>query len=85
MKEEFKKGLVNTKSDRTKTLLTKRKEMILRKRNLKGLTVDDIVAFANSPIGGTIFVDVDEMTDNEGIRLVKLLVSIFATMKNLRY
>lgn len=36
------------------------------KRDMKGLKPEDLVSFANSPLGGTILVGVDEYTDEHG-------------------
>ena len=40
---------------------------------LKGLTVDDLVAFANSPTGGTILIGVDEDTNDIGRQVGKVV------------
>ncbi|SCC68957.1 RNA-binding domain-containing protein [Bacillus wiedmannii] len=43
------------------------------KRTLKGLSVDDLVAFANSSIGGTILVGIDETVDEDGKQIGKIV------------
>ncbi|QGS68108.1 hypothetical protein CV093_04025 [Oceanobacillus sp. 143] len=59
--------MANNLSERVKTFLKKEEGYDVEfKRNLKGLSVDDLVAFANSPTGGTILVGVDESTDKDG-------------------
>lgn len=66
--------MTNNLSERVKIILMKEEGYDVEfKRNIKGLSVDDLVAFANSPTGGTILVGVDETTDKDGKQIGEIV------------
>ncbi|WP_197046621.1 AlbA family DNA-binding domain-containing protein [Oceanobacillus salinisoli] len=61
-------------SNRAKTILNKEEGYdVDYKRDLKGLSVDDLVAFANSSTGGAILIGVDEDKDDKGRQVGKVV------------
>ncbi|WP_102691519.1 AlbA family DNA-binding domain-containing protein [Rummeliibacillus pycnus] len=64
----------NKISERASILLNKEEGYdVDYKRNLKGLSVDDLVAFANSSKGGAILVGVDESINENGQQIGKVV------------
>ncbi|MDI3326835.1 ATP-binding protein [Pontibacterium granulatum] len=56
-------------SQRTRSLLRVSEGMNVDfKREVSGIKSRDLVAFANTPLGGTILVGIDEYTDSEGVQ-----------------
>ncbi|MDP9577369.1 UNVERIFIED_ORG: putative HicB family RNase H-like nuclease [Bacillus sp. 1751] len=65
---------MNKISERTRVLLNKEEGYDVDfKRTVKSLSVDDLVAFANSSTGGTILVGVDEISDENGRQIGKIV------------
>lgn len=65
---------INKISERANILLNKEEGFdVDYKRNLKGLSVDDLVAFANSSKGGAILVGVDESINENGQQIGKVV------------
>jgi ATP-dependent DNA helicase RecG len=70
----MKKNIFNTISKRAHTLLQRKEGNDVEfKSQLNGLDAADIVAFANSREGGTVFIGIDEKSDEKGIQEIEIV------------